>query len=303
MKNLLTLIILLTTFTVFAQSEPEMVFVKGGTFSMGNPFSDKLRSGEDDERPVHKVKVNDFYIGKYEITVRQYKEFIVDRTYDEFARFGVDHRLPSAPDTTWWQGHPDAELYWKGQVSEWWGWNNSFPMFYVTWYDAVAYCNWLSEKSGYEKCYTISSDGAISCDYSKTGYRLPTEAEWEYAARGGTKSATYRFSGSDNFNEVAWVDDNTLLSGPKPVGTKKANDIGVYDMSGNVWEWCNDFYSPFYYSNSSSDNPVNEHPTGYRVIRGGSWHYQVELATVSTRDGPKPGFTNYNYGFRVVRSK
>ncbi len=303
MKNLLTLILILSTFSVFSQTKPEMVLVKGGTFNMGNPFSDKLRKGDDDEKPVHKVKVHDFYIAKYEVTVGEYKEFIADGSYNEFVRFGVEHRLPSPPDSVWWQGHPDSKAYWKGQVNEWWGWNNKFPMFHLSWYQAVAYCNWLSEKTGYEKCYSITSEGSIECDLSKNGYRLPTEAEWEYAAKGGNKSNDYRFSGSDNFNEVAWVDDNTFLRGPKVIGTKKANELGIYDMSGNVWEWCTDYYSPFFYNDKNSNNPVNLQPTGYRVIRGGSWHYRVEYATITTRDGPKPGFSNYNYGFRVARNK
>lgn len=288
---------------MFGQTEPELILVKGGSFSMGNPFSDKMRKGDADEKPVHKVKLNDFYIGKYEVTVRQYKEFIADKTYKEFEKYGVSHRLPSAPDSVWWQGHPDAETYWKGQVAEWWGCKNNFPMFYVSWFDAVAYCNWLSDKTGLEKCYSINADGGVDFDINKNGYRLPTEAEWEYAASGGSKSNGYRFSGSNNFNEVAWVDDNTLLSGPKSIGTKKANELGIYDMSGNVWEWCTDYYSPYYYGNSPSDNPVNEALTGYKVIRGGSWHYRVDYATITARDGPKPGYTNYNYGFRVVRNK
>ena len=270
---------------------------------MGNPYSDKMRKGDVDEKPTHKVKLEDYYIGKYEVTVLQFKQFVIDRSYDEFAKYGVYHKLPSEPDTVWWQGHPDAEIYWKGQVGKWWGYNNSFPMFHVSWYSAVAYCNWLSEKEGLDKCYSINTDGGVDCDFSKKGYRLPTEAEWEYAAKGGNKSKAYRFSGSNNFNEVAWVDDNTLLSGPKAVGTKKANELGIFDMSGNVWEWCTDYYSPYFYKNSPTENPVNLKSTGYRVIRGGSWHYRVGYATTTTRDGPKPGFTNFNYGFRVVRSK
>ncbi len=303
MRKLIILLFLALTISASAQTQPEMILVKGGSFNMGNPYTDKLREGFEDEKPVHKVTVSDFYIAKHEVTVKEYKEFIADKTYTEFQRFGVEHRLPSAPDSVWWQGHPDAKRYWDSQPDKWWGWNSNFPMFHVSWYDAVSYCNWLSEKSGLQKCYSINADGGVDCDYKKNGYRLPTEAEWEYAARGGKSSAGYRFSGSNNFNEVAWVDDNTLLSGPKTVGTKKANELGIFDMSGNVWEWCNDFYSPYFYSNSTENDPVNSKPTGYRIIRGGSWHYDVELATVFSRDGPKPGFTNYNYGFRMVRSK
>jgi len=302
MKKLLTVLLIILSTASFAQTLPEMIYVKGGSYNMGNPYTDKARIGEDDEKPVHKVSVDDFYIGKYEVTVKQYKEFLADG-YKEFDRFGVGHRLPSAPDSIWWQGHPDAKAYWATQVQSWWGWNNNFPMFYVTWYEAVAYCNWLSEKEGLDKCYSVNSSGGVDLDISKKGYRLPTEAEWEYAARGGSKSANTRFSGSNNFNDVAWVDDNTLLTGPRAVGTKNANELGIYDMSGNVWEWCSDYYSPFYYNNSGAKNPINDSPTGYRALRGGSWHYSVNYATLYTRDGPKPGYTNYNYGFRVVKTK
>ncbi len=302
MRNLLTILLIFLSFSFFAQTMPDMVFVKGGTFNMGNPYNDDARKGEDDEKPVHKVTVDDFYISKKEITVKQYKEFLADK-YNEFDRFGVSHWLGSSPDSTWWQGHPDAKRYWDSQIGSWWGWHSNYPMFHVTWYEAIAYCNWLSLEAGLDKCYSINSSGGVDFDISKNGYRLPTEAEWEYAARGGHHKSNYRFSGSNNFNEVAWVDDNTLLTGPRSVGTKKPNKLGIYDMSGNVWEWCTDYYSPYYYNNSPRNNPVNERATGYRVLRGGSWHYNVNYATVYTRDGPKPGYTNYNYGFRVVRSK
>ena len=281
---------------------PEMVLVHGGSFKMGNPYSDKMRKGNPDEKPVHSVSVSDFYIGKYEISVKQFKEFLADGSYKEFDKYGVMKKLPGMPDSVWWQGHPDCKKYWSIQVKKWWGWNDNYPMFHVTWYDAIAYCNWLSIKAGLEKCYYIDDNG-IHCDITKNGYRLPTEAEWEYAARGGKNSKNYRYSGSNDYNDVAWIDENTFLTGPRAIGTKKPNELGIYDMSGNVWEWCTDYYSPSYYSKSPSKNPVNLDPTSYRVIRGGSWHYSELLATVYTRDGPKPGYTNYNYGFRVARTK
>jgi len=302
MKKIITVLLIFLSTATFAQTEPEMVFVKGGTFSMGNPYTDNSRKGDDDERPTHRVSVNDYYIGKYEVTVKQYKEFLADN-YTEFDRFGVKHRLASAPDSVWWQGHPDTEKYWRAQVASWWGYNNNYPIFHVTWFEAIAYCNWLSEKKGLNKVYSLNSSGSVVTDLSQNGYRLPTEAEWEYAARGGKNSNNYRFSGSNNFNTVAWVDDNTLLTGPRAVGTKNANELGIYDMSGNVWEWCTDDYSPMFYGNSGSDNPVNLRPTTFKSLRGGSWHYKVGYATVFTRDGPKSGYTNYNYGFRVVKNK
>jgi len=303
MRKIVLLIFILNAITLFSQNQPVMTFVKGGTFKMGNPYTDRLNKGDADERPVHEVKVSDFYIGTYEITVAQFKDYLRDNSYHVFDKFGVLHSLPSAPDSTWWQGHPDCKRYWDTQLGSWWGWKSNFPMFHVTWFDAISYCNWLSIESGLQPCYKINKSSGIVCDFSKNGYRLPTEAEWEYAASGGTKTHKYRFSGSNNFNDVAWVDDNTFLSGPKTVGTKKSNELGIYDMSGNVWEWCTDYYSPYYYKHSNKENPICKQYTGYRSLRGGSWHYRVGYATIYTRDGPKAGFTDYNYGFRVVRKK
>ncbi len=285
----------------FGQTPPEMVFVRGGTFMMGNPRTSGRYKGDPDEKPPHKVKVSSFYISKYEITVKQYREFINDKSFKEFSNYH-EQKMPNPPDSTWFQGHPATQAYYQKLGKKWWGWKDNEPMQHVTWYDAIAYCNWLSKKMGYEECYYEDKDGIIHWDKTKNGFRLPTEAEWEYAARGGNKSHNYIFSGSNNFNDVGWVDDNTFLTGPRPVGLKKPNELGIYDMTGNVWEWCYDWYSPFFYQNSPVNNPVNETPTGYRVIRGGGWHYRPEFATVTSRDGPKPGYTNFNYGFRVVRN-
>ncbi len=284
----------------YAQTEPEMVLVKGGTFMMGNPRTSGPYKGDPDEKPPHKVHVNSFYISKYEVTVKEYREFINDKSFKEFQAFR-EHKMPDPPDSTWFQGHPGVKAYYDQIGKKWWGWQDNHPMQHVTWYDAIAYCNWLSEKLGYEPCY-YEKDGGIYCDFSKNGFRLPTEAEWEYAARGGNKSHNYIFSGSNDYAQVGWVDETTFLTGPRPVGLKKPNELGIYDMTGNVWEWCYDWYSPMFYKNSPVDNPVNERPTGYRVIRGGGWHYQPAYATVTSRDGPKPSYTNYNYGFRLVRN-
>ncbi len=300
LKHFLTILLAVSITLVWGQTEPQMVFVKGGTFMMGNPRTSGQYKGDPDEKPPHKVRLHSFYISKYEITVKQYKEFINDKSFHEFSAFR-EHRMPDPPDSSWFQGHPGVQAYYKKVGKKWWGWKDNYPMQHVTWYDAVAYCNWLSKKLGYEECY-YEKDGGIYCDFTKNGFRLPTEAEWEYAARGGQKSHNYVFSGSNDYTEVAWIDETTFLTGPRPVGLKKPNELGIYDMTGNVWEWCYDWYSPMFYQNSPVDNPVNERPTGYKVIRGGGWHYRPEYSTVTSRDGPKPSYTNYNYGFRVVRN-
>lgn len=253
------LIVCITLFSIHsfinAQKLPEMVFVKGGTFQMGS------NSGESDERPVHSVTLTDFYIGKYEVTVEQYKAYCNE----------VGKSFPSPPKPSWYEEHPNASK---------WTWNDNYPVVNITWSDAMDYCKWLSKKTGQK-------------------YTLPTEAQWEYAARGGKNSKNYKYSGSSNINKVAWYDETTFEKGPKPVGTLKPNELGIYDMSGNAWEWCNDYFGK--YPSSNQNNPMGPSSSPFRVIRGGSWYYVANLARLTARDGPYPHYTNYNYGFRVAR--
>ncbi len=289
--NLISFFFIFSSF--FVVSQPKMILVEGGSFSMGNSYTDKERMGGDDEKPVHKVTLSSFYIGVHEVTVKEYKEFCN----------AASHKMPPAPNKKWMESHIATKKHYPSPAKKWWGWNPNFPMHKVAWEDAIEYCNWLSGKAGLEKCYTKNEDFGWDLNLSKKGYRLPTEAEWEFAARGGNKTKGYRYSGSNNVKEVAWVDVTTELVGPKKVKTKKPNELGIYDMCGNVWEWCSDYYHSGYYKFSPGKNPFYSVSQPYRVLRGGSWHYRAEYATVTSRDGPKPGFSNYNYGFRLVRTK
>ena len=219
---------------------PDMVYVQGGTFNMGS------NEGEDNEKPVHSVTLSNFYIGKYTVTFAQYDAF-------------CNETKRSKPG------------------DEGWGRGNR-PVINVSWDDAVAYCRWLSTKTG------------------KT-YRLPTEAEWEYAARGGNKSKGYTYSGSNNIDAVAWYSDNTA----HPVGQKQANELGLYDMTGNVWEWCSDWYGD--YSSGSQTNPKGASSGTNRVLRGGSWYHVPLNCRVANRySSSTPDNRNDNFGFRVVLS-
>ncbi|NOZ34472.1 MAG: formylglycine-generating enzyme family protein [Chlorobi bacterium] len=271
---------------LYAQA-PKMILVEGGTYTMGS------NSGVPEEKPAHKVTVNSFYIGEHEVTVAEYKKFAS----------ATGKRLPEPPDKEWMDSHKYTQMFYVSSGKQWWGWEPNLPMQHVNWYDASEYCNWLSKQNGLSKCYVKNADGGWDFDRTKNGYRLPTEAEWEFAARGGNKSGKYKYSGSDNINSVAWYDETSKLSGPKNVKTKDPNELGIYDMSGNVWEWCSDYYQTSYYSKSPEKNPFCATPMPYRVIRGGSWHYRAELAKVTSRDGPKAGMSNYNYGFRLAKNK
>ena len=164
------------------------------------------------------------------------------------------------------------------------------PVERVSWSEAIEFCNLLSTVSGLEKCYTVSGTG-VTCDFNKNGYRLSTEAEWEYAAKGGGKSKGYKYSGSNDINEIAWYRENSgyniYNAHPHSVKTKKPNELGLYDMSGNVWEWCWDLYS-----SSGSD----------RVARGGSWHGDAGGCSVSYRYYFGPSYARAYLGFRLARS-
>jgi len=246
-----------------------MVLVEGGTFTMGDTWG----GGYQDEIPTYKVTFTyDFYIGKYETT------------FDEYDAF--------------------CEATGRSKPSDWGFGRGSRPVIEVSWNDAIAYCNWLSEKENLPKAYDsngylIDKDRMITTDITKAlGYRLPTEAEWEYAARGGNKSKGYKYSGSDNVDNVAWYKDN---SGNKTheVGKKAPNELGLYDMSGNVFEWCSDWYGN-YYSYAQTNRYYSLSPN--RVYRGGSWATRAPGVRVADRENDSPISTGYALGFRIART-
>jgi len=235
---------------------PAVVLVKGGTFNMGS------KDGYSDELPVHKVTLSDYYIGKYEVTVAQYRQFCNE----------TGHKMPSSPKEEWYEEHDRAVK---------WQWNDTYPIVNVNYNDALAYCAWLSEKTG-------------------ESYTLPTEAQWEFAARGGMQTHGYKYSGSSDLNEVGWYDENTREKGIRSVGRLKANELGIFDMSGNAWEWCKDFWGN--YNDKAQKDPTGPKTGTWRVIRGGAWYNVDDMSRVTSRDGPLPTFTNFYYGFRVAKS-
>jgi formylglycine-generating enzyme required for sulfatase activity len=169
------------------------------------------------------------------------------------------------------------------------GEGDNYPMYYVDWLEAVRYCNRRSVKEGLTPAYSISG-GGVTCDGDANGYRLPTEAEWEYAAKGGSLDpAAYEYAGSNSVDTVAWYDGNSEKR-THEVGTKAPNSLGLYDMSGNVWEWCWDWYD---------DAPDRD----YRVIRGGSWDDSAGAARSTLRYYNNPSFGNNEVGFRLARNE
>ncbi len=272
------------------------------------------------------VTLNDFYMGKYEVTQEEYASVMAGQkvTVD-----GEEYELESNPNYC----TEDSTRYtlFEGEKQE------KRPVEGVTWYDAVWYCNALSEKEGLDPAYdievtTISSSNhitaaTVSLVPNATGYRLPTEAEWEYAARGGDPTQpgwNYTFSGADTatdasndseinsgLDRVGWYSYNNITGvtgdsrvtndvsgkGTHEVGKKAANRLGIYDMSGNVYEWCYDWYGTV-----DNETPVDGTASGsYRVGRGGSWFSYANLASVSSRYYSSPYGWYFYLGFRVVR--
>jgi formylglycine-generating enzyme required for sulfatase activity len=231
-------------------------------FVEGGTFQMGSNNGEDSEKPIHTVILSPFYIGKYEVTKSDWS--------------GVMNK--------------DKSTYEYGE----------FPIEYISWYDAIEYCNKLSLKEGLTPCYSGKGKN-IKCDWSANGYRLPTEAEWEYAARGGIKSKGFKYSGSNDIDEVAWYNGNSNNTSHK-VGEKKPNELGIYDMSGNIYEYCWDWLDKDYYRDSVLYNPKGPGKGIYKIIRGGDYYNNKNFCLVSKRKGITPKVKYCQFGFRVVRA-
>ena len=254
----------------------EMIFVEGGSFMLDTDYQ---------------VTLSSFYIGKYPATQALWKAVMKGENPSSFIG---DNR----------------------------------PVERVSWFDAVVFCNVLNESCGYEPCYysdklfqhiygkntsegitdtasrerqeegyILPNDGEVYLKPNTKGYRLPTEAEWEYAARGGQKSGDYEYAGSDKLNEVGWFRDNSFDE-TKPVGFKLENELGIYDMSGNVWEWCYDWRGA--YNKAAVTNPTGAVEGRYRVYRGGTWGFNARLCRPTYRGYYTPTYRDFIIGFRLV---
>lgn len=182
---------------------------------------------------------------------------------------------------------------WKGEKN---------PVEQVRWSDAVRYCNKRSEREGLQPCYDLKT---WQCNYDANGYRLPTEAEWEYACRAGSTTSYFFGDNSSKLSRFAWFDRNSG-GRPQPVGLKEPNAWGLYDICGNVWQWCNDFYQVDYYQQSPPENPRGPDTGDTKVLRGGGWRFSDQSCRAGYRYNENPGYADvcfgYDiYGFRCVR--
>ncbi|MBU2553161.1 MAG: formylglycine-generating enzyme family protein [Bacteroidetes bacterium] len=237
------------------------VNVIGGNFLMGT------NSGEYDEQPAHRVTLNSFQITQYEITNEQYCCFLneigcnLNGSYNGIEYIDMNDN--------------DCQLKYQDSLFVPERGKNNFPVVEVTWYGAEAYAHWI-------------------------GGRLPTEAEWEYAANGGNMANSTAYSGSENVNSVAIYISNGAEE-TQQIGSKLPNELGIYDMSGNVWEWCNDWYSSKYYYTSPKINPEGAIFGTFKVRRGGGWNHTANYCRVVNRHKITPNLSYSNLGFRIVR--
>ena len=249
---------------------PQMELISDGSFQMG----DINGIYNEDERPVHEVNLTSFYMGVHEVTFA---------AYDLFCE--ATNR-PKPDDYGWGRG--------------------SQPVMNVSWLDAIAYCNWLSEQHNLTPVYVINQKlGSVSLGSTRkganNGYRLPTEAEWEYAARGGIlMNKSHIYAGSAQLGEVGWYERNSK-DRTQPVSQLRPNNAGMYDMSGNVWEWCYDWFGG--YPSKAQTDPTGPNTGSHRIIRGGAWIQPAVDCRVSTRQYRRPEEKTVYIGFRLVRNR
>ncbi len=243
------------------QFDSRLVFIKGGHIKMGN------RNGEIDEQPSKKIKIKSFYIGKYEVSNYEFIDFL-NANGNQFEGNTIWTNLNGQWDNL------KCHIYLKDSIFKVENGFEKYPVNFVSWFAANAYCKWK-------------------------GGRLPTEAEWEYAAKVGSLNKKNWNKTDSTIDDYAW---HKLNSGNKwhQSGEKKPNGAGLYDILGNLWEWCNDYYREDYYKTRPNKNPSGPKSGDYRVIRGGSWTNGPEMLSTSNRNALNPNSNKINLGFRIV---
>ena len=291
-----------------------MALIPGGEFEMGRH---QIMGGRPQELPIHPVYVSSFYMDIYEVTNVQYCEYL-NSAYSQGlieVTDGVVYKVGDGePYCHTYSAAGYSRIHWDGITFTITTGREDHPMVAVSWFGAVAYANWRSVQHRRQPCYDLST---WECNFEANGYRLPTEAEWEYAARGGEHDPyypypwgvaveasmancretgdPYEFEGFPQTTPVGYYD-----GGQVPPGVDMANGYGLYDVAGNVWEWCNDWYDPEYYSSSPYDNPRGPAGGAYRILRGGSWYGGWAALRCACRGGDGPNSCIYRNGFRIV---
>ncbi|MFC1557494.1 formylglycine-generating enzyme family protein [candidate division KSB1 bacterium] len=286
------MIILYALFSQFSEAQTiindgygDYLFVPGSKFQMGDNYFE----GDPDEIPVHLIYVDSYYIGKFKVTNGEYKKFIEDNGYQDSDYWNAGGFGEYGTESRYW----DNERFRGGSING----NDNFPVVGVSWFEAMAYCSWLSEKTG-------------------KVYRLPTEAEWEKAAR-GTDQRRFAWGNEINGHYANFEHSGGPYErGITPVGfydgrthdgfatEKNASPCGAFDMIGNVWEWCYDWYGgSMYYSNSPANNPKGPASGSSRILRAGGWVDSAYYQRAANRNSSFPENRNPIQGFRCVREK
>lgn len=320
---------------------PEGISIAAGTFIMGRPDSEV---GAPSERPTHPVALDSYWIGTYEITNQQYVDVLNwanaggllsdsdggaytggfvyaygQKLIGTYTSIGIASSIDYVDGVFVVQSRPGAAGEDYSMADH--------PVVQVTWYGAVLYCNWLSEALGLEPSYNPITWERFSP--VRNGYRLPTEAEWERAAGwDGTRHWRYSFISDEidtnranlylppsltnplglseypQTSPIGWFDGTNVGLGNGVATLGSASFVGCYDMSGNVWEWCHDWYGENYYANSPVNNPEGPATGQYRVLRGGAWNSGSDMCRSAYRGGSTPPDSySYSYGFRIARSQ
>ena len=303
------------TMRVMITVDDAMCCIPGGMFTMGDTFGE----GWANESPLHDVYISAFYMDKYEISNEKVRE-VLQWAQDHSNLFVTSSTVKNIENYKELLDLDDeCQISWNGSSFVVDPGKENYPCVEVTWYGAMAYCKYKNEIEGKQQTIDLSN---WTIDWSKNGYRLPTEAEWEKAARGGQGGHRFPWHDTDTIQHALanyystnlYAYDTSLTSGfhptfkagtypyTSPVGYFQKNAYGLYDMADNVWEWCWDRFLDTYYSTSPGSDPHGPSSGSERVLRGGCWYHGAILARCSFRRSYNPVEGWYNFGFRCVRN-
>ncbi len=258
------------------------------------------RAGDADEKPLHSVTLSPFYLANTETTFLQFQAFVEATHYVTDAELGDGSFIW---DSLGW--HKAEGVNWRHDERGQWrsatpGAFGNYPVLHVSWYDAAHYCNWLSQQSGLTQVYDFQINTLIILPVAN-GYRLPTEAEWEYAAAAGATAGDQPYAGRGSLNALAWYSGNA--SGRVHIAaTRRPNAFGLSDLTGNVWEWCHDWYDARSYEKNRDAADRSGPSAGQeRTLRGGSWNNNRAHCRLANRSSRYPDFRDGSIGFRVAR--